>query len=166
MAQISSIFAADFGMHSLISLAVLLPYFSVLSETPGPWPQILSAVGFEARPAAVANVFVTRTGARASAEWHARVEDGAYLILEGESSLAEMFGFRRTGENVPVTSIQDVHRPKLPIVWEKGLELPRFEIPAGAQVFAKERWNGAPMVAGLRRGKGAVLWVAVPPGEH
>jgi hypothetical protein len=153
-------------MHSLISLAVLLPYFSVLSENPGAWPEILSSIGFEARPPGVAKVFVTRAGAPASQEWPGRVENGAFLILEGESSLAEMFGFRRSEENVPVTSIQDVHRPKLPIVWQKALELPRYEIPAMAKVFAKERWNGAPMVAGFRRGKGAVLWVAVPPGEH
>ena len=31
----------------------------------------------------------------ASAEWPARVERGAILILEGESSLADLFGFRR-----------------------------------------------------------------------
>jgi hypothetical protein len=76
-----------------------------------------------------------------------------------------MFGFRRGKENVRVNSLTDVHLPKLPIVWETGLELPVFDLPAGAQVFARERWTGAPMTAGMRRGAGAVLWVAVPPGE-
>jgi hypothetical protein len=51
-------------------------------------------------------------------------------------------------------------------VWEKGLDLPRFDLPAAARIFTRERWTDAPMVAGLRRGTGAVLWVAVPPGEH
>ena len=57
-----------------------------------------------------------------------------------------------------MTSLTDVHRPKLPIVWEKGLELPVFDLPAGAKVFARERWTGAPLTAGLaaRRGRGAV----------
>jgi hypothetical protein len=91
---------------------------------------------------------------------------GAVLILEGESSLADMFGFRRGEENVRIASLTDVHYPKLPIVWEKALELPVFELPGGTRVFAKDRWNGAPVIAGLRRGAGAVLWVAAPPGDR
>ena len=165
-------------MRSLISLALVLagcplgpahaadlPYFSVLSDDAGAWPEILSSVGLQRQPAGLARIFVARTGAPASVEWNGRVEKGAILILEGESSLADMFGFRRGKENVRVNSLTDVHRPKLPIVWENGLELPVFELPAGAQVFARERWTGAPMTAGMRRGAGAVLWVAVPPGE-
>jgi hypothetical protein len=161
-------------MRLLISLALLAsaafaaetPYFSVLSEDLGSWPEILGSVGFQQRPAGQARIFVARTGAPASPEWTGRVEKGATLILEGESSLAEMFGFRRGAENMRVASLTDVHRPKLPVVWEKGLELPVFNLPAGAQVFARERWTGAPLTAGFRRGAGAVLWVAVPPGER
>jgi hypothetical protein len=165
-------------MRSLISLAFVLagcplgpahaadlPYFSVLSDDAGAWPGILSSVGLQRQPAGLARIFVARTGAPASVEWNGRVEKGAILILEGESSLADMFGFRRGKENVLVHSLTDVHRPELSIVWEKGLELPVFDLPAGAQVFARERWTGAPMTAGMRRGAGAVLWVAVPPGE-
>jgi hypothetical protein len=146
--------------------AAELPYFSVLSEDAGAWPEILSSIGFERQPAGLARVFVARTGAAASPEWPRRVEQGAVLIVEGESSLAELFGFRRGKGNARVGSLSDIHRPKLPIVWEKGLELPVCELPAGARVFATERWTGAPMLAGIRRGAGAVLWVAVPPGER
>jgi len=165
-------------MRSLVSLALVLagcplgpahaadlPYFSVLSDDAGAWPEILSSVGLQRQPAGLARIFVARTGAPASVEWNGRVEKGAILILEGESSLADMFGFRRGKQNVRVNSLTDVHRPKLSIVWENGLELPVFELPAGAQVFASERWTGAPMTAGMRRGAGALLWVAVPPGE-
>jgi hypothetical protein len=143
-----------------------LPYFSVLSEDAGAWPGILSSIGFERQPAGVSRIFVARTGAAASAEWRGRVEKGDILILEGESSLADLFGFRRGKESVKVNSLTDVHRPGLPVIWEKGLELPVFELPAGARIFARERWTGAPMTAGLRLGSGAVLWVAVPPGER
>jgi hypothetical protein len=76
---------------------------------------------------------VARAGAPASAEWTARVEQGAILILEGESSLAEMFGFKRTKDSVRVASLADVHNPKLPIVWEKSMELPVFAVPEGAR---------------------------------
>ncbi|MCU1235623.1 MAG: hypothetical protein JWP63_3590, partial [Candidatus Solibacter sp.] len=114
-----------------------------------------------------AQIFVARTGASGSAEWPARVERGAILILEGESSLADSFGFRRsTQEAVKVRGLIDVHRPNLAIIWEKGLELPVYQLPEGARVFARERWTGAPLTAGFKRGAGAVLWVAVPPGER
>ena len=162
-------------MRSLISLVLLLapvarcaslPYFSVLSDDQGGWPLILQSVGFMPHAAASSRIFVLRAGSTGSAEWTARVESGAYLILEGESSVAEMFGFHRTKENARVTSVEDVHLPTLPIVWEKGLELPRYEMPGTAKVFAKDRWTGAPLLAGFRRGAGAVLWLAVPPGER
>jgi hypothetical protein len=165
-------FGQDSGMRLAVSLlaaaaalrATAPPYFSVLSEDTGSWPAILSSIGLQKQPAVMARVFVARAGSPASPEWPARVERGAVLILEGESSLAEMFEFHRTQENVKVTSLVDVHRPSLPVVWEKPLELPVPSIPSGAQVFARERWTGAPMMAGLRRGAGAVLWIAVPPG--
>ncbi len=164
-------------MHSLISCCLALsavavasaselPYFAVLSEDAGAWPEILSSVGFQPQPAGLARIFVARAGTPASVEWQARVEKGAILILEGESSLAELFGFRATKESTRVASLTDVHRPKLPIVWERGLELPVFRVPEGARVFARERWFGAPLIAGFRRGSGAVLWVAAPPGER
>src|SRR4051812_9331272 len=72
-----------------------LPYYSVLSPDAGAWPAVLSSIGLQSQPAAVSRIFVARSGASASTEWAGRVERGALLILEGESSLAEMFGFRR-----------------------------------------------------------------------
>src|SRR5215469_16699368 len=119
-----------------------MPYFSVLSQEPGSWPAILSSIGFEAKPPGMAHIFVARDGAAASSEWETRVENGAVLILEGESSLAELFGFRRGKENARVGSLTDVHAPKLPIVWEKPLELPAYAVPEGARIFARERWGG------------------------
>jgi hypothetical protein len=77
-----------------------------------------------------------------------------------------MFGFRKSGENARVTSVADIHRPQLAIVWQSAAELPRFEVPASARVFAKDRWTGAPLIAGMRHGSGGVLWVATSPGEH
>ena len=154
-------------LFASVAPAAELPYFSVLSDDAGAWPQILSSIGLQRQPAGVSRIFVARTGAAASVEWYGRVERGAILILEGESSLADLFGFRRSRKDpVRVQSLTDVHRPTLSIVWEKGLELPVFDIPQGAQVFARERWTGAPMTAGMKRGSGAVLWVAAPPGER
>jgi len=143
-----------------------IPTFAILSGDKGGWPLILESVGFREQPAANARIFVLRAGSAGSAEWPARVENGAYLILEGDSSAAELFGFHPSKENVRVASLEDVHAAKLSIAWEKGLELPRYDVPAGARIFAKERWTGAPLMAGFRRGAGAVLWLAAPPGER
>src|ERR1035441_7368793 len=79
-----------------LSAAASLPYFSVLSEDAGAWPDVLSSIGLQRQPAGVSRIFVARTGAAASVEWPGRVERGAILILEGESSLADLFGFRRS----------------------------------------------------------------------
>ena len=160
-------FLASFLIFACVAGAASLPYFSVLSEDAGAWPDILSSIGLQRQPAGVSRIFVARPGAAASVEWPARVERGAILILEGESSLADLFGFRRSRRDpVRVQSLTDIHRPTLPIVWEHGLELPVFEMPPGAQVFATERWTGAPVSAGLKRGSGAILWVAAPPGDR
>ncbi len=162
-------------MRALVSLMAIAagaaaaagpPYFSVLSSSAGSWPDVLGSIGLEQRPAAMAGILVARAGAAASPEWNARVEKGAILILEGESSLAEMFGFRRGKGNVRVASVTDVHAPKLQIVWEKAEELPQFDMPSGVEVFARERRSGAPLLAGMRKGAGAILWVAVSPGQR
>ncbi|MBS1859954.1 MAG: hypothetical protein JST11_31585 [Acidobacteria bacterium] len=160
--------AAFVTLALALPLAAADPYFSVLSDDPGAWPAILSSVGFLPQPAALARVFVARTGAPDSAAWPARIQRGDFLILEGESSLADAFGFRRDPRHDPVRvqSLTDVHNPDLPLIWEKGLELPWFTLPAAARVFTRERSTGAPMAAGFRQGSGAVLWIAAPPGEH
>ncbi len=143
-----------------------LPYFHVLSQAAGSWPQVFSSVGFEPQPAETAHILIARSGSPVSAEWTGRVAHGAILVLEGESPLAESFGFKRGKGTVHVSSLRDVHRATLPIIWESALDLPVMEMPAGATVFARERWTDAPMTAGMRRGAGAVLWVATGPGDR
>ncbi len=140
--------------------------FAVSGSQPGPWPSILSSVGHIAGPAVSANILVAAPAAAASADWNRRVENGATLILEGSSPLAASFGFHPQAETVSVVHIVDVHNPSLPIVWSKAIDIPRYEIPSGARVFAKDRWSGAPLIAGLPVGSGAVLWVAASPGQN
>jgi len=163
-------------MHSLIKAACLfaaaaclsakVPAYAVLSDDAGAWPQILESIGFQSAAPGAASIFVVRPQTAASTGWTERVEQGAVVILEGQSSVAEMFGFQSSKEHVAVGSVVDVRRPKLSIIWQKALELPRFTVPKTARIFAKERWTGAPLVAGYRSGAGVVLWVAVSPGEN
>jgi hypothetical protein len=157
--------AAAASLCAATAPARMLHAYAVLSEDAGAWPQILESVGFQAIAPGQASIFVIRPQTAASTGWTERVEQGAVVILEGQSSVAEMFGFQASKERVAVGSVVDVRRPKLSIVWQKALDLPRFTVPKMARVFATERWTGAPLVAGYRSGTGAVLWVAVSPGE-
>ena len=141
--------------------------FTVLGPQPGPWPAILSAAGHVPGPADSADIFVAPVNTPPSSEWQTRVKGGAVLILEGTSPLAGSFGFKSSLDTVSVIHIVDVHNPDLPVIWNKAVELPKTGMPAepnAARVFAKDRWSGQPVIAGYRLGKGAVLWVAMPPG--
>jgi hypothetical protein len=109
---------------------------------------------------------VAPRGAAADPSWQKKVSKGSYLILEGDSALAASFGFRSAGESVDVTSLVDIHRPKLSLILEKPVRVRPASIPAGAQVFTKDKWLATPLVAGLKLGAGGVLWVAANPGVH
>jgi hypothetical protein len=150
------------------TLAIASPTlsFHVMGDDTGSWSAVLSSIGL--RESASGEVIVIAGGAQASLQdVQSRLDRGAFLILEGQSPLAESFGFRAPQKpRVIVRSVEDVRASKLHIVWEKPLDLPVFEIPKDARVFAAERWQGVPLMAGFKRGKGAVLWVAVSPGPH
>jgi hypothetical protein len=150
------------------ALAIASPTlsFHVMGDDTGSWLAVLSSIGL--REGATGDVLVIAGGAQASLQdVQSRLDRGAFLVLEGQSPLAESFGFRATQKpHVIVRSVEDVRASKLHIVWEKPLDLPVFEIPKEARVFAAERWQGVPLMAGFKRGKGAVLWVAVSPGPH
>jgi hypothetical protein len=143
-----------------------LPYYSVTSRDAGAWPKILASIGFERRQEGESRVVVVRGDAAEAGDWAMRVEGGVILVLEGESPLAESFGFQRTPRAARVNSVADVHNPDLAIIWEKSADLAVFSVAAGTEVFARERWSGAPLLAGFRKGRGAVLWAATPLGER
>jgi hypothetical protein len=149
----------------LAVLPCLAGTFFVPAGAPGPWAAILSAAGHApSSMAATADIVVAPLNAPASADYRARVMNGAALILEGSSPLASSFGFIATSTAVPAIHIVDEHNPALPVIWSKAIDIPCYEMPAGAHVFAKERWTGAPVIAGYHLGAGAVLWIAVSPG--
>ena len=150
----------------LLTLTATAPAgtFAVLGNQAGSWPAVLSSAGHIAGPAASADIFLAPPATAASADWQIKVRAGAALILEGSSPLAASFGFRPGSGTVSVIHIVDEHNPSLPVVWGEALNMPRYEVSAAAHLYAKERWTGAPLVAGERMGKGAVLWVATNPG--
>jgi hypothetical protein len=66
---------------------------------------------------------------------------------------------------VQVTSVTDAANPALRIVWEKPQKVRWFDMPAGATVFTRERWTGAPLAAALRHDGRLYLWVAAGLGD-
>jgi hypothetical protein len=158
---------------SLFLVASLLPgatfSYRVLGDQPGAWPAVLASLGLVSDPTTGAGIVVVPQSTQAEfAEWMPRVEHGTIVVLEGESALAAAFGFKPSTAKPRYTarSVEDVHAPALRIVWEKPVDLAPFEIPKEARVFARERTAHAPMIAGYRRGAGAVLWLAASVGPH
>jgi hypothetical protein len=157
---------------SYLPLFVALPCcaatltFHVAGDDPGGWPAILSSIGLQ-NAASHGDVEVIPAGAASiETDWNQRVEHGTILILEGASSLAASCGFRAGTTRVSVQSVEDLRTPELRIIWEKPAEVPVFEMPPTARIFTRERHEKAPLVAGFRRGLGAILWVATGPGPH
>ena len=137
----------------------------VAGEDPGPWPKILSSVGIAAGAQRPSNLFFVgnRTGGTTT-QWLERIAQGAVVVIEGDSELAAALGFKAQQKHVVVRSIIDNRAVKLPIVWEQPVEIPVFELPKDAHVYAVERWDGAPVLAAVHRGQGAALWLATSPG--
>ena len=142
--------------------------FAVMGTEAGSWPAILSSIGLVPGAPDTAGVAVIPSGFNTSGiDWAARVERGTILILEGGSPVAEQFGFKQSSEpGVAVQNIQDLRAPELRMIWEQAVEVPLVTLPENAKVFARERRQQIPLLAGIRRGAGAVLWVAVAPGIH
>jgi hypothetical protein len=90
---IEAIFLLAVALHVSAAEARFVTGFSVLADDAGSWPLILSSVGFLPQPAAQAGIFVLRPGATASPGWVERVEQGAILIVEGESAPRNYLAF-------------------------------------------------------------------------
>ncbi len=140
--------------------------YHVVGDEPTSWPAVLGSIGMTSAADGPASVLVLPGGTSAPpATWLPRIEKGAIVIIEGDSPLAEALGIVASRQRVSTRSLIDVADPKLPVIWEQSLDLYRYTLPAAAKVYAHERWTKAPLMAGLRRGAGAVLWLAVSPGK-
>ena len=155
-----------------LSIAIAWPVaaqtftYHVVGDEETVWPEILASIGLVDSKGRPPDVYVVPAGVdpKQGSAWDELINRGAILILEGESQIASALGFRKSDRRVAVRSVLELRRPKLPVVWEHGLELPVWTLPDGARVFSRDRWSDAPLVAGITRGRGAVLWLAVQPG--
>lgn len=135
------------------------PQVYVVSADPAPWGKIFSAAGLVVSP-------VPPKLESAAGAWHARIQNGEWLILEGDSPLGRHFGFQPTGQSMTAISLNDDLHPGEDVVWEHAARAPVFEVPPQAGVFSRERWSGAPLVSGFAIGRGGILWTAISPGPR
>lgn len=101
----------------------------------------------------------------AAGGWQTAVESAGYDPAQVRYLLGEA-GARDTGQRVLVRAVEDRHDPRLDIIWEQPASVPVFQLPAGAQVFAKDRVSGAPLAAAWLDGGKPVLWTATGVGER
>ena len=159
-------FALILTASVLWAAAPEIPGYHVAGASAAGWAPVLQSLGLRERPVAEARVLVVPAGADGTAEeWLARVDAGALVILEGDSETARSLGFLPGERQIAVRSVRDAREPGLPIKWEKAAEVSVFAVPKGAKVLSSERGSGAPLMASVTRGRGAVLWVALPPGD-
>jgi len=154
--------------HSSIALLAAItlaaPVFATTFQTDGAntatWSKILGSVGIQ-HAASDATIVVAGATARAG---NASLSAAPMLILEGDSLAARSLGIVPQKDKVPVRQIVDSHAPKMQIIWEQPAEIAKVQLPEGFTVYARERWQGAPVLAGKRTAHGAILWMATAPG--
>jgi hypothetical protein len=144
-------------------LGAAVPTFRVMSDDAKPWNAIFASIGISASGGNEATVTVTGPNAQTSL---AHLANNGILVLQGDSPLARQLGVIPGTETVSVRRIIDTHAPEMPIIWAESPAIPVSTVPEDFQVFARERWKNAPLMAGMRTGQGAVLWLATDPGPE
>jgi hypothetical protein len=129
------------------------------------WKRVLEAHGLIPAQKGLPQVLVSGSEADAGL-LEARAADGAVVILRGHSAAAVRLGVELTAGKTEVRQTRDLTRSELPLVWEKAEVIAVAKLSAEWTVYAKERWTGAPVLAGRKLGAGAALWTATEIGER
>lgn len=126
------------------------------------WTRILHSIGI-AEAAQDADIIVA--GPKSELDV-ATLSERHFVIVEGLGQAAKSAGISAKADHVSVRQICDVHGPKVQIIWQQAVGMPEAAVPGNFEVFAKEKWNGVPVLAGKRTAHGAILWLATEPGAQ
>ncbi len=140
------------------SASAAVTSFTVDGAEAAPWMKILGSVGIVEGGKMASSITITSQADAAT------LADDQIVIVQGNTPAAKALGFSPKAESVAVRQICDVHAPKMQIIWEQPLSIPAEQLPPGFQIFASEKWKGAPVLAGKRTKHGAILWMATDPG--
>ena len=142
-----------------------VPGFYIAADQPGAWPDILRSLGLREQASDHARVIIAPEGSGVEPGLMKSRPD-RILILEGDSKAARALGICPTSRHVRVRKVRDAHRPILPIVWEKAMDVPVFKVPREAKILLWDCVHHAPLMAVLQTETGGVLWIATSPGTH
>ncbi len=151
----------------LIAMAAFFPAlcaattFHVSGTDSTAWAKIFGSVGILEAGNTEPGIVVAGSNQQIDA---AALAENRILIVEGTGLAAQSLGIVPRSDIIAVRQICDVHGPKMHIFWEQPVNIAAIDLPGGFQVFATEKWKGAPVLAGKRTAHGAILWMATPPG--
>jgi hypothetical protein len=149
------------GLAATPAFATGTGAFAVRGTDSGPWKKIFGAVGLAETRSSEAQVLVLGPDDPSDV---LSLSAKHLVVIEGTGVAAQKAGIMAEAQTVPVRQICDNHAPKMQIIWERPESVPAVKLPTGFQVFAAEKWKGAPVIAGKRTDGGAILWVATAPG--
>ncbi len=86
------------------------------------------------------------------------VSSGGNLILDGRTDLAEDFGIQFDASRLSVRGIHDHIFPEERIAWQYSELVSKFDVSRIDKVFASDDATEAPVVVGIKREKGKILF--------
>ncbi len=88
------------------------------------------------------------------------VQNGGNVLLDGRTDLAEEFGLKFTPARLRVVNVRDKMFPEERIAWRDAELVAKFEADGVDKVFCSDEATNAPLVVGMRYGKGRVLFIS------
>ncbi|MBV9405757.1 MAG: hypothetical protein JO211_10465, partial [Acidobacteriaceae bacterium] len=136
--------------------------FNVTGTDAGAWRKIFGSLDMSEGLNGTTRIVVLGSEARVDA---ARLSQDHILVVEGTGQAALSLGIVPKPSQISIRQICDTHAPGMQTIWQQPVSVPAVTLPDGFTVFASERWNDMPVLAGKRTAHGAILWMATPPGE-
>ena len=136
--------AIPFLAAALLAAPAFATTFQTEGASPAAWTKILGSVGIQ-RATSDPTIVVAGSSAKSGS---AALTAAHMLILEGDSAAARSLGIVLQKDKVTVRQMVDSHAPKMQIIWEQPAEIFKAQLPEGFTVYAAERWQGAPLLAG------------------
>ncbi len=82
------------------------------------------------------------------------LQEGGYLVLEGETQLSRRLGINFGDHSLQMINPLDLNFPDVPLVWQPPVSMVRFEAPRGSQTIAIDQESQAPLCLAGRVGNG------------
>lgn len=151
------------GLLALWPVTLSATTFRVDKVDATPWTRIFDSIGVMEESAGDAEIVVVGPGSEQDV---GALSEQHLVIIEGFGRAAKSVGIVPHPNEISIRQICDAHGPDMQIVWQQAVDVPEAAVPAGFEVFAREKWTNAPVLAGGHTAHGGVLWLATEPGAR